>query len=241
MATADRNSGTHVNANYRGLPARWREPVLWSSGTDRSHRYGSGGTAIVATNDSATVNSPYTGVVVANVLANDVLADGPATTGNVTLTQLTSTNAAITLNTANGAVSVASGVRVGVETLTYRICETARLSNCAPASVTVTMAGNRVDANDDTGASKTGGGTALANVLANDTFVGGAAALTNVTIRKNSADAVLSLQPSGAMIVSAGASVGPHRLTYQICETGNPSNCPRPSSPCVSQRIRLTR
>jgi hypothetical protein len=186
---------------------------------------GSGGTAIVATNDSATVNSPYTGVVVANVLANDVLADGPATTGNVTLTQLTSSNAAITLNTATGAVSVASGVRVGVETLTYRICETARLSNCASASVTVTMAGNRVDANEDTGASKTGGGTALANVLANDTFAGGAAALSNVTIRTDSADAVLSLQPNGAVIVAAGASVGPHRLTYEICETGNPSNC----------------
>jgi hypothetical protein len=201
-----------------GLLASTRGVFMWRAD-------GSGGTAIVANNDSGTVNSPYTGVVVANVLDNDVLAGGPATTGNVTLAQLTTSNPSVTLNTSTGAVSVAYGVRVGVETLTYRICEAARPSNCASASVKVTMAGNRVDANDDTGASKTGGGTALASVLANDTFAGGQATLSNVTLRTDSADAVLTLQANGSVTVAAGASVGPHRLTYEICETGNPSNC----------------
>jgi hypothetical protein len=201
-----------------GLVASTRGVFMWRAD-------GSGGTAIVANNDSGSVSSPYTGVVVANVLANDALAGGPATTGNVTLAQLTSTNPLLTLNSATGAVSVAYGVRVGIETLTYRICETARPSNCASATVTVTMSGNRVDANDDTGASKTGGGTALANVLANDTFAGGPATVSNVTLRTDSADVALSLQPNGAVIVAAGTSVGPHRLTYEICEVGNPSNC----------------
>ncbi len=186
---------------------------------------GSGNTGVVATDDSGTVNSPYAGVVVANVLLNDLLAGGPATTGNVTLAQLSTTNAGVSLDLSTGAVSVAPGVRVGVETLRYRICETGRPSNCDTADVTVTMAGNRLDAVDDMGASKTGGGTAIANVLANDTFAGGAATASNVTLRVVTADPVLSLQGAGSVVVAAGASVGVHVLTYEICETVNPGNC----------------
>ena len=186
---------------------------------------GSGGTAIVANDDAGSVDAPYAGVAVSNVLGNDLLAGAPATIDNVTLTQISSTSAGVTLNTADGSVRAAAGLRVGVETLRYRVCETARLANCASASVAVTIAGNRVDAIDDNGVSKTGGGRAISDVLANDTFAGGPATLQNVTLRTTTPDAALQLQPDGAVSVNAGASVGVHRLTYEICELASPTNC----------------
>ena len=186
---------------------------------------GSGGTGIVAHDDSGSVSSPYKGTAVENVLANDSLAGSPATVATVTIAQLSSTNAGLTLDVGTGAVNVASGVRVGTETLTYRICERARPSNCASASVMVTIAGNRVDANDDAGSAKTGGGTAIANVLANDTFAGGPATPSNVSLATITPDAQMTLQANGALTVAAGASVGTHTMTYGICETGNPTNC----------------
>ncbi len=186
---------------------------------------GSGGTAIVANDDVGSVASPYAGVVVQNVLANDLLAGGPANVGNVVLAQLSTTSPKLSLNTADASVSIAYGTRVGSESLRYRICERARPANCASATVSVTISGNRVDANDDVGASKTGGGTGIANVLSNDTFNGAPASLTNVSMSATSSDAALMLQPSGALRVSAGASVGTHSITYEICEVGNPSNC----------------
>ena len=222
-------SGT-VQAGFGGVPfirvGTDASPIVSSTrGVFMWRADGSGGTGIVANDDSGSVNSPYTGVVVPNVLVNDSLAGALATTGTVTLTQLSTTNPLVSLNTATGAVGFAYGVPVGDVTLTYRICETARPSNCSSATVKLTMTGNRVDANDDSGASKTGGGTAVANVLTNDTFAGGPGTLSNVTLRMDSTDPVLTLQPSGAVTVAAGASVGSHLLTYEICEAGNPTNC----------------
>lgn len=186
---------------------------------------GSGGTGIVANDDSATVDSPYHGVVVSNVLANDLLAGEAATIGTTTITSLSSTNPALVLDPSTGTVSLTAGARVGVEVLTYRICETARPSNCSSARVTVTIRGNRVDAVDDAGSGKTGYGTAVANVLANDTFAEGSASLANVTLATVTPDAGLTLESSGAVTIVSGASPGTHRLTYEICEVGNPTNC----------------
>ncbi len=200
------------------VPSALRGLFLWRAD-------GTGGTAIVANNDSGSVDAPYAGVAVANVLANDLLAGGPASVDNVTLSQLSTTHAGITLNTTDGAVRAAAGTRVGVDTLRYRICETARPANCASASVTVTIAGNRVDANDDNGASKTGGGIAVTNVLANDTFAGAQATLLNVTLNTTLPDASLVLQSDGAVSVVAGATTGVHRLSYEICERASPTNC----------------
>jgi hypothetical protein len=79
------------------------------------------------------------GETVANVLSNDTFQTGNPTTSDVTLTQESTTNAGVTLNTSTGAVNVASTVPPGDYTLVYQICETALLSNCKTASVTVTV------------------------------------------------------------------------------------------------------
>ncbi len=188
---------------------------------------GSGGTGIVAHDDSGSVDAPSAGVVVANVFANDSLAGAPATAQLVTLSELSTTHPGVSLNVADGSVNAVAGIRVGTQTLRYRVCETARPSNCDDAVVRVTLAGNLVDAVDDVGAAKTGGGTAVANVLANDTIAGREATIADVAFSTVSPDADLTLSAAGAVIVNAGATPGAHQLTYEICEIANPTNCDR--------------
>ena len=186
---------------------------------------GSGGTAIVANDDAGRVESPTNGVAVANVLVNDVLAGAPATLSNVTLRQLSSSRAGIALDATSGAVTVAFGIQPGYQTLTYRMCETARPSNCDDALVSITIGGNIVDAIDDAGATKTSGGVAVANVLANDKFAAGAAALQNVAITSLGGDPALSLNASGAVSVAPQSAAGAYSMSYRMCEIGVPTNC----------------
>ena len=186
---------------------------------------GSGGTAIVATDDNGAVDSPTGGVAVANVLANDSLAGATATLATVTIRQLSSTHPGVSLNASTGAVSVAYGVPAGLPSLTYRICETARPANCDDAAVAITVRGNIVDAVDDAGVAKTGGGIAIVNVLANDTFAGGPATRSNVTIAQVGTDPRLTLQPDGSLRIAAGTPAGAYSAVYRICEIGNPTNC----------------
>ncbi|PNS07739.1 OmpA family protein [Solilutibacter silvestris] len=94
--------------------------------------------AIVANPDSGTVTTAG-GVAVANVLANDSLRGATATTATVTLSEVSSSNPSVTLNTATGAVNVAAGAAIGNSALVYKICEIANPSNCATATVTITV------------------------------------------------------------------------------------------------------
>lgn len=185
----------------------------------------SDGSGMVANDDAGSIDSPNHGVVVADVLANDMLGAAPATLATVTLATLSSTHPGVTLDTSTGAVSVAYGARVGTYQLTYRACETARPANCDAATVTVTVAGNVIDAVDDVGAAKTGGGTAVPNVLSNDRLGAGAATLQNVSLRQVTPDPYLALQPGGAVRVNAGTPSGTYSIDYEICELANPINC----------------
>ncbi len=186
---------------------------------------GSGGTGIVAHDDSGHVEAPHAGTAVPNVLVNDSLAGAPTDVSQVALLQLATTNAGVSLDTTSGAVHVDGGIRVGTESLRYRVCERARPSNCATAMVYVSVDGNRVDAVDDAGATKTGGGVAVASVLTNDTFADRPATLGDVTLTTESSDAALSLRADGAVVVAAGSAPGAYTLRYRICETVSPTNC----------------
>lgn len=75
-----------------------------------------------------------------NVLTNDLLNGSPATLGNVTLTQVSSTTPGVYLDVGTGNVIVAPGAAPGAQSVTYQICEIANPANCdtAVASVTVT-------------------------------------------------------------------------------------------------------
>jgi large repetitive protein len=75
------------------------------------------------------------------VLANDGLgASSPAVAG-VTLSQLSTTNAGVTLNTLTGAVNVAPGTPEGTYTVTYQICALSpNQTVCDTATAQVTVA-----------------------------------------------------------------------------------------------------
>ena len=135
---------------------------------------------IDAVNDSATTLPGRQAL--ASVLANDTLDGTPATSARVTLSVVSSTSPGILLNASTGSVFVLVGTAPGSHTLTYRICEIASPINCDTADVAITVNPFPIDAVNDTGAAPRSGGTALGNVLANDTFAGAVATLARVRL-----------------------------------------------------------
>jgi len=187
--------------------------------------------AISATGDSGgPVNGATGGTAVPNVLGNDSVNGAPATTSNVVLSQVSSTQPGVTLDVSTGAVNVAGGTPAGTYTLTYRICEASNPANCTTANVTVTVAAQPIAAVNDASPQVNGatGGTAIANVLGNDTLGAGTATTSNVTISilAPASNPNVTLDPStGAVIVAAGTPAGAYTITYRICEQLNPTNC----------------
>jgi hypothetical protein len=186
--------------------------------------------AIHAANDQGSISPSTGGTAIASVLANDTLGPGRATTANVSLSQVSSTNAGVTLDPSNGSVNVARGADIGTHTLVYQICETASPSNCAQATVTVTVMPYVVTAvNDVARASSKVPGTAIASVLANDWLGSARATPANVSL------SLVSLSPAnndirldlsdGSVDVLRRTQSGTYRLVYQICEIASPGNC----------------
>jgi YVTN family beta-propeller protein len=188
-------------------------------------------TPIDAVNDSGA-STRSGGVAVVNVLANDRFAGLVATLTKVTLASVSSTNPGVTLNPANGSVTVAAGTEIGIYSLVYRICERASPTNCDEATVAVTVRPYVINAVSDLArASATTPGTALTSVLANDTLGTARATPANVTL------SFVSLTPASSMIrldladgsvdVLGRLTPGLYLLVYQICESANPTNCDR--------------
>jgi len=180
---------------------------------------------IDAVNDGAASTPGRT--VLASVLANDTLDGVTATTATVVMAQLSSTSAGVTLDVSTGSVLVAVGTTPGTQMLTYEICEAASLSNCDTADVTITVIPFPIDAVNDSGWVALTGGTAVANVLANDTFIVSTATLADVRLSQVSSTAAgVTLNAStGAVTVAAGTPLGTQTLRYRICEIATPSNC----------------
>jgi len=82
-------------------------------------------------------------------------------------------------------------------------------------------------ANDDAGANVIGsvGGTALANVLTNDTMNGAAFAPAQVNLTFVSATNPGITLSGTSVVVAPGTPAGNYTLTYQICEVVSPANC----------------
>ena len=183
---------------------------------------------LLAVNDSGAITR-VGGVVVANVLGNDTLNGAVATPGNVILTLLSTTNPGVTLNAANGSVSVTPATPAAAYTLTYRICEAATPTNCASAAVAVTVTQYVIIAVNDSAAGFSNlANTALRGVLENDTLGGALATTANVTLSQISltpANPQIQLEPDGAVQVLGPTAPGIYSLVYKICEIGNPTNC----------------
>lgn len=93
----------------------------------------------VANNDTFAINAGSSSTT--SVLANDLeqYNGAAATTSNVILTQLTTTNPNVTLNTSTGLVQVGLGVPLGTYTINYQICRTSLPSSCSGAVITVNV------------------------------------------------------------------------------------------------------
>ncbi|WP_281228990.1 DUF7507 domain-containing protein [Flavobacterium aquiphilum] len=179
---------------------------------------------ILANDDTATINGYTGGVPPVNVLTNDTLNGTPVTPSEITLTS--TPNGPLTVNT-DGSITVAPNTPAGTYTVTYQICEKLNQGNCDTATVTVTVTAAVILANDDVGdtVGTVAGGTALQNVLGNDTLNGFLVNSSQVNITfVSSTNPGISLSGTD-VVVAAGTPVGNYTLTYQICEKLNPANC----------------
>lgn len=181
---------------------------------------------VYAYNDYSQSPSPFGGVAT-NVLYNDWVGGVRATANNVVLTLVSMPNAGITLNP-DGSVTVAPGTPIGTSSFDYRICAVGNPDNCDEATVTITVKSFAISAANDQGSVSFGaGGTAVANVLANDRLGGVAPTAAVVALTQlSSSHAGISLNlATGAVNVAPGTPSGIHTLSYRICEIANPANC----------------
>jgi hypothetical protein len=185
--------------------------------------------SVVATPDAGTVSAGTGGIAVANVAANDVVNGVAASpSSNATLATVGTYPTGISLNTTTGAVSVAQGTAPATYTITYQLCDRLATPTCATTTITITVTPSVV-ANPDAGTVSAGsGGTAVANVAAND-IVNGVAA----TVGGNATLATVGTYPTGISLntatgsvsVAQGTAPGTYTITYQICDRLTTPTC----------------
>ena len=202
---------------------------------------------IDAIDGSQTVNSGSPGN---SVIGNDTIQNGTAgsvtlgATGNATISQTSTTNAGVNIDTTTGNVFVSPGTPAGTYTITYQICTKATPSVCDTAKETVTVP-NLLDAVNDTYASVTPG-TSTTSVITNDKNIAGTAAVIGtddgqVSIR-TSTDAAgtagawptgFTLNADGTISVANGTAAGTYTLYYTICNQ-------TAGSPCDTTSVTIT-
>lgn len=189
---------------------------------------GLGTNDVYANDDAGSVSTVRGGIAVVNVLANDWIGGTRATTANVSLSQVSTSNAGVALNTATGEVSVSPTVGGGAHTLVYRICSLTFPNICDEALVRVNVPYAVIRANNDTGVrSSATAGIAIASVLANDTVEGVPATLDKVSlvlVTAPPAGITLNLN-TGAVDVAQDMPNGTYTFSYRICDRTNASNC----------------
>jgi hypothetical protein len=183
-----------------------------------------------AYDDAGSVSSPAGGTALASVLANDWIGGNGASTANVTIVPGASSNPGVSLDVNDASVEVAPATPAGTYNLGYRICDVTNGSSCDDATVTVVVNPYVVDAVNDSGwASPSTGGTAVANVLANDRLSASAATRANVSL------SLVSVSPAtsgvtldlvdGSVDVARGTELGNYTMVYRICDNTDLANC----------------
>ncbi|MES2573745.1 MAG: gliding motility-associated C-terminal domain-containing protein [Bacteroidota bacterium] len=182
---------------------------------------------IVANDDVGSAVNGYTGgTAYTNVLSNDLLNCGQATTQNVTISFISSTHSGITLSGTD--VVIAPGTPAGPYSLVYQICEIANPENCDTATVTLTVNTPAINAIDDNAGPIVGVNQTIPNVInvfTNDTLNGFPVIPSEVTLTTPNDNPFLHINPDGSVDVLPNAPEGPQTVTYQICEVVNPENC----------------
>jgi hypothetical protein len=197
---------------------------------------------INATDDTFGVVYGASNVTAGDILLNDTLNGSTATASTVTIIQISSTNAGVSISGTN--VVVAGGTPRGTYTLVYQICSIANTSLCDTATVTINT---ELIANPDSFYELSCYGNAyLGNILGSgsdlnyiDTLNGVPAILVTYTTQPGNvvhpADVVLTdlsnypeftINPNGEVFLNQFiVNPGNYVLTYQLCEIAHPNNC----------------
>ena len=93
--------------------------------------------SLLAQDDTYIAIACGTNQVLSSVLQNDLAVNGSATSSNVQLTQVQSSNPALQLNLADGTIQIPTGLNAGAYTLIYSICDLTNGSLCAEAMVSI--------------------------------------------------------------------------------------------------------
>ena len=190
---------------------------------------------ISLTNDAVTgINGKTGNPNVINALTNDKLNGVAVAIADVNLTQISTDNPKVTLNVADGSVSVVAGTAAGTYVINYSICENLNPTNCSTSSISVTVDPAAIQATTDavTGINGKTGNSNVINALTNDKLNGVAVAIADVNLSVvTSATSIGSgsvpiLNPAtGIVSVAAGTPAGVYTIIYSICEKLNPTNC----------------
>ena len=211
----------------------------------------------MATDDTPPAVNGATGATIPNVVTNDTL-DGTANptigtdvTVNETGTAEDGTTAlgldvtpaagGITLNPANGEITVAAGTTAGTYVYTYEICEILNPTNCNTAEVTVVVEDEPPVATNDS-VSPTAPGPVTINPLANDT---GPNPLdpTTVTLTGTGAPSGSTLAPDRKTLTVPGEgewTVDPSTGIVTFTPESGFSGSPTPATYVVSDVMGLT-
>ncbi len=183
---------------------------------------------IVAVDDTGSANGSIGIMVPAlNVLTNDTLNGVAVVPADVTITPVTT--GPLTVN-ADGTVNVAPNTPAGPYTITYTVCETLNPANCDTADVVVSVYAPTIVADNDSASGINGliGAPFVLNAFANDTLNGVAVVPADLTVTIVTAatnpNVTMNLA-TGSVSVAPDTAAGVYTITYQICETLNPTNC----------------
>lgn len=94
---------------------------------------------INANNDATTLVEQIAATGIINVITNDFVNHIAATIADLNVTQVSTSNAGITLNTTTGAIDMTAAVTEGIYFLEYQICEKIDPTNCASGIVTIVV------------------------------------------------------------------------------------------------------
>ncbi|ERJ60928.1 T9SS C-terminal target domain-containing protein [Sphingobacterium paucimobilis] len=174
------------------------------------------------------------------VLENDKLNDVVVQSGQVILTPGIVVDKdrqpiqGIVMNV-DGTISIAKGVvPAGTYTYPYTICEALNTTNCSSTEAIIIIIASPIKADDDTFGPINGKDkTVTPNVLDNDKLNGKPVIPSEVvtTVEKpadprNPGEPVPTLDPStGKVTINPETPAGEYKITYEICEVLNPTNC----------------
>jgi gliding motility-associated-like protein len=183
---------------------------------------------ISALPDSAYVNGYAGNANLLNIFLNDSF-NNLAIVGSAMKVTSSIPNGKILLDTATGNISVMAGIAAGTYVISYSICDTSDLSNCASSFATIYVSAPPIVANSEFAVvDGLAGNTSVFNVFSNDSINGNLAnaSSVNTSIVTGSGNAGISLNLStGVLSVASLTPAGIYTINYKICDTLNASNC----------------